>query len=86
MLEVAPGHPAFVGTPSAVADEWTRYVTTRAVDGSNLLPHLLPSSVTDVVGKLVPELQARGVYRTEYRGTTLREHLDLPPLTGAQAD
>ncbi|MFE4965859.1 NtaA/DmoA family FMN-dependent monooxygenase [Streptomyces sp. NPDC056660] len=86
VLEVAPGHPAFVGTPSAVADEWTRYVTTRAVDGFNLLPHLLPSSVTDVVDKLVPELQARGIYRTEYRGTTLREHLDLPPLTATQAD
>ncbi|CAM5313255.1 NtaA/DmoA family FMN-dependent monooxygenase [Streptomyces atroolivaceus] len=80
VLEVAPGHPSFVGTPSAVADEWTRYVTTRAVDGFNLLPHLLPASVTDIVDKLVPELQERGVYRTEYRGTTLREHLDLPPL------
>ncbi|MEU2678276.1 NtaA/DmoA family FMN-dependent monooxygenase [Streptomyces sp. NPDC007107] len=77
-LEVSPGHPSFVGTPSSVADEWTRYVDTRAVDGFNLLPHLLPASVTDIVDKLVPELQERGVYRTEYRGTTLREHLDLP--------
>ncbi|MFB4419713.1 NtaA/DmoA family FMN-dependent monooxygenase [Streptomyces sp. QL37] len=80
VLEVSPGHPSFVGTPSAVADEWARYVTTRAVDGFNLLPHLLPASVTDIVDKLVPELQERGVYRTAYRGTTLREHLDLPPL------
>ncbi|MFF2727742.1 NtaA/DmoA family FMN-dependent monooxygenase [Streptomyces sp. NPDC058008] len=77
-LEVSPGHPSFVGTPAAVADEWTRYVSTRAVDGFNLLPHLLPASVTDIVDRLVPELQERGVYRTEYRGTTLREHLDLP--------
>ncbi|MER5197411.1 NtaA/DmoA family FMN-dependent monooxygenase [Streptomyces sp. NPDC002755] len=84
VLEVAPGHPAFVGTPSAVADEWTRYVTTRAVDGFNLVPHLLPSSVTDIVDKLVPELQSRGVYRTEYRGTTLREHLELPSLPAPQ--
>ncbi|MFF1922320.1 NtaA/DmoA family FMN-dependent monooxygenase [Streptomyces sp. NPDC058221] len=80
VLEVSPGHPSFVGTPSAVADEWTHYVDTRAVDGFNLLPHLLPASVTDIVDKLVPELQERGVYRTEYGGTTLREHLDLPPL------
>ncbi|MFF3504513.1 NtaA/DmoA family FMN-dependent monooxygenase [Streptomyces sp. NPDC003247] len=86
VLEVAPGHPSFVGTPSAVADEWTRYVTTRAVDGFNIVPHLLPSSVTDIVDKLVPELQSRGVYRTEYRGTTLRDHLELPPLAAAQAD
>ncbi|MET9480628.1 NtaA/DmoA family FMN-dependent monooxygenase [Streptomyces sp. NPDC006638] len=80
VLEVSPGHPSFVGTPSTVADEWTRYVRTRAVDGFNLLPHLLPASLTDIVDKLVPELQERGVYRTAYEGTTLREHLDLPPV------
>lgn len=89
-LEVAPGDPSFVGTPSSVADEWTRYVTTRAVDGFNLAPHLLPDSVTDIVDKLVPELQSRGVYRTEYQGRTLRDHLDLPPLPatdpGSRAD
>lgn len=83
---MAPGHPAFTGTPSAVADEWTRYVTTRAVDGFNIVPHLLPSSVTDIVDKLVPELQSRGVYRTEYRGNTLCDHLELPPLAAPRAD
>ncbi|MEU1168278.1 hypothetical protein ABZ372_52170, partial [Streptomyces sp. NPDC005921] len=82
--EVAPGHPSFVGTPSSVADEWTRYVTTGAADGFNIVPDLLPSSVTDIVDKLVPELQSRGVYPTEYRGTTLREHLQLPPLPTAR--
>ncbi|MEU2463676.1 hypothetical protein AB0K64_06615 [Streptomyces sp. NPDC053741] len=80
MLEVSPGHPSFVGTPSSVADEWTRYVRTRAVDGFNLLPHLLPASVTDIVDTLVPALQERGVYRTAYQGTALREHLGLPSL------
>lgn len=49
----------------------------------NLLPHMLPASITELVDKLVPELQERGVYRTEYRGTTLRDHLDLPPLPAA---
>ncbi|MCW2870714.1 NtaA/DmoA family FMN-dependent monooxygenase [Actinacidiphila oryziradicis] len=83
VLEVSPGHPSFVGTPSTIADEWTRYVRTRAVDGFNIVPHLLPTSITDIVDKLVPELQERGVYRTEYRGTTLREHLDLPSLPAA---
>jgi hypothetical protein len=39
----------------------------------------VPSSLTDTVDKLVPELQERGAYRTEYEGTTLREHLGLPP-------
>lgn len=69
-----------MGTPSQIADEWTRFVRTRAVDGFNISPHLLPSSLTDIVDKLVPELQERGAYRTEYEGTTLREHLALPPL------
>jgi alkanesulfonate monooxygenase SsuD/methylene tetrahydromethanopterin reductase-like flavin-dependent oxidoreductase (luciferase family) len=79
-LEVTPGHASFVGTAAQVADEWTRYVRTRAVDGFNILPHLLPSSLNDIVDKLVPELQERGAYRTRYEGTTLREHLALPPL------
>jgi alkanesulfonate monooxygenase SsuD/methylene tetrahydromethanopterin reductase-like flavin-dependent oxidoreductase (luciferase family) len=84
VLEVSPGHPSFVGTPSTIADEWTRYVRTRAVDGFNIVPHLLPTSIADIVDKLVPELQERGVYRTEYRGTTLREHLDLPAPPAAE--
>ena len=56
---------------------WGRYVRTRAVDGFNLLPQLLPGTIEDVVDRLVPELQERGIYRTEYEGSTLREHLDL---------
>ncbi|MFE6973127.1 NtaA/DmoA family FMN-dependent monooxygenase [Streptomyces sp. NPDC057682] len=79
--EVSAGHASFVGTPSSVADTWAHYVRTRAVDGFNILPHLLPASVTDIVDRLVPELQERGVYRTAYEGTTLRDHLDLPPVT-----
>ncbi len=78
--EVAPAHTAFVGTPSQVADEWTRYVRTRAVDGFNLTQHLIPSSLVDIVDKLVPALQDRGSFRAEYQGSTLREHLQLPPL------
>jgi alkanesulfonate monooxygenase SsuD/methylene tetrahydromethanopterin reductase-like flavin-dependent oxidoreductase (luciferase family) len=79
-LQVAPGHPAFVGTPSQIADEWTRAVRTRALDGFNITPYLVPGSLVDIVDKLVPELQDRGVYRTEYQGSTLREHLALPPI------
>jgi alkanesulfonate monooxygenase SsuD/methylene tetrahydromethanopterin reductase-like flavin-dependent oxidoreductase (luciferase family) len=78
-LEVTPGHPAFVGTPGDIADEWARYARERVVDGFNLLPYLVPDALVDVVDKLVPALQERGVYRTEYEGTTLREHLDLAP-------
>uniref|UniRef100_UPI003567EAA6 LLM class flavin-dependent oxidoreductase n=1 Tax=Amycolatopsis kentuckyensis TaxID=218823 RepID=UPI003567EAA6 len=79
VLEVQPRQHGFVGTPGQVADEWARYVRTRAVDGFNISPHLVPAALDDVVDRLVPELQDRGVYRTEYTGTTLREHLELPP-------
>ncbi len=78
VIRVNHRHSAFVGTPGQIADEWTRYVATGAVDGFNLLPQELPGTIEDVVDKLVPELQERGVYRTSYSGTTLREHLDLP--------
>ncbi|GAA2714722.1 LLM class flavin-dependent oxidoreductase [Actinoplanes palleronii] len=78
VVEVTPQHSTFVGTPGQIADEWTRYVRDRAVDGFNILPQLLPGTIEDIVDKLVPELQDRGVYRTAYEGTTLRDHLDLP--------
>lgn len=78
VIDVQPRHNVFVGTPGDIADEWTRYVTARAVDGFNIVPQLLPGTVEDIVDRLVPELQERGVYRTEYTGATLREHLDLP--------
>ncbi|WP_246010254.1 hypothetical protein [Actinokineospora cianjurensis] len=50
------------------------------MDGFNISPHLLPATITDIVDLLIPELQSRGIYRTEYTSTTLRDHLDLPPL------
>jgi FMN-dependent oxidoreductase (nitrilotriacetate monooxygenase family) len=78
--EVSARRPPFVGTASHIADQWTHYVRTRAADGFNIVPHLLPDSLTDIVDKVVPELQTRGAYRTRYEGTTLREHLALPPL------
>ncbi len=67
-----------MGTPGQIAEQWVHYVRTRAVDGFNITPHLLPDSLTDIVELLVPELQERGAYRTAYEGTTLREHLALP--------
>jgi len=85
VLAVSGGHATFTGTPGQIADTWAHYVRTRAVDGFNITPHLLPSSLADIVNKVVPELQDRGVYRAEYEGTTLREHLDLPSLQSADA-
>jgi hypothetical protein len=69
----------FVGSPATVADELTRYVRAGAIDGLNLQPNSVPGGFDDVVDRLVPELQDRGVYRTAYEGTTLRENLGLRP-------
>ncbi|QAY69275.1 NtaA/DmoA family FMN-dependent monooxygenase [Xylanimonas protaetiae] len=76
------GERGFVGTPSTVAEELTRWVRTGAVDGFNITPWIVPSGLDDIVDRVVPELQERGAYRTAYEGTTLREHVGLrEPLT-----
>lgn len=72
----------FAGTPSQVADELTRWVRHGASHGFNITPWRVPTGLDDIVDRLIPELQTRGSYRTEYTGTTLRDHLALrPPLT-----
>lgn len=67
----------FVGSYSEVADRLAEYARVGAVDGFNVSPWLVPSGLDDIVDRLVPELQTRGVYPTDYAGTTLREHLGL---------
>lgn len=75
-----------VGTPSALADKFARFVRHGAIDGFNITPYLIPHGLDDIVDLLVPELQEPGVYRTEYTGTTLRSHLGLrEPLTHRSA-
>ena len=67
----------FVGTAAHIADEIDRYIQADACDGFILVPHLTPHGLDDFVDKVVPLLQERGAYRTEYTGHTLREHLGL---------
>ncbi|MBF6333281.1 NtaA/DmoA family FMN-dependent monooxygenase [Nocardia transvalensis] len=67
----------FVGSPAEVAAEIDRYVQSDAADGFVLVPHLTPAGLDEFVDKVIPELQERGSFRTEYAGTTLREHLGL---------
>ncbi|MGM7421259.1 NtaA/DmoA family FMN-dependent monooxygenase [Cellulosimicrobium sp. CpK407] len=67
----------FVGTPQQVADDIDRHVQEDASDGFILVPHLTPGGLDDVFDQVVPLLQERGSFRTEYEGTTLREHLGL---------
>jgi FMN-dependent oxidoreductase (nitrilotriacetate monooxygenase family) len=72
----------FVGTPGHVADELTRWVRAGATDGFNISPYIVPGGLDEIVEWLVPALQDRGAYRTEYTSSTLRGHLGLrDPLT-----
>ena len=55
-----------------------QWLTERACDGFNIMFPYLPEGLDDFVDRVVPELQRRGIYRTEYEGRTLRDHLGLP--------
>jgi alkanesulfonate monooxygenase SsuD/methylene tetrahydromethanopterin reductase-like flavin-dependent oxidoreductase (luciferase family) len=63
-----------VGGPRAVADEMERWVREADVDGFNLAYVITPGTFADIVEHVVPELQRRGLFRTGYDGTTLREN------------
>ncbi|RSL91579.1 hypothetical protein CEP51_000194 [Fusarium floridanum] len=69
---------AFVGTPESVADELGQWLHEDAADGFTVTFPFLPQGLDDVAHRLVPELQKRGLFRKDYEGTTLREHLGLP--------
>lgn len=69
---------AFVGTPETIADELGTWLEQEAADGFTVTFPFVPQGLDDVVDRLVPELQRRGIFRKEYEGTTLREHLGLP--------
>jgi FMN-dependent oxidoreductase (nitrilotriacetate monooxygenase family) len=72
----------FVGTPEQVAAEIDLHVQSDACDGFILVPHLTPRGLDEFVAKVVPLLQERGTFRSEYAGTTLRDHLRLPHPAG----
>lgn len=80
MIEVT-GRQSFVGSPETVAATIDDYVQNDASDGFVLVPHITPSGLDPFVDRVIPLLQERGVYRADYEGTTLREHLGLAPLT-----
>jgi FMN-dependent oxidoreductase (nitrilotriacetate monooxygenase family) len=71
------GHLTFAGTPEQVADAIQLWWDNGAADGFNIMPPVLPRGLTEFVDQVVPILQARGLFRTEYEGRTLREHFGL---------
>lgn len=71
------GHRTFAGTPEQVADAIQHWWENGAADGFNIMPPVLPSGLESFVDHVVPLLQRRGLFRTEYEGKTLREHYGL---------
>jgi len=79
-VEVAAGgygHWAVRGTPAQIADQLQERFEGGAADGFNLMPATLPGGLEDFCTLVVPELRRRGLFRTEYAGRTLRDHLGL---------
>jgi len=69
---------AMVGTPATIADEMEEWLMTEGSDGFTIQFPYLPGGLDDFVARVVPELQRRGIFRSEYEGPTLRDNLGLP--------
>jgi len=78
LTAAARGHWVLCGTPKRIADTLEEWFVEEAADGFNVLPPYFPGALVDFVDQVVPELQARGLFRREYEGTTLRDHFGLP--------
>lgn len=73
----ARGHMQFVGTPEQLADLMEEWYVNFGCDGFNIMPPVLPGDLDEFVDHVVPVLQHRGLFRNEYEGSTLRDHLGL---------
>lgn len=74
------GHRTFAGTPTDIADELQSWFDNGAADGFNIMPPYLPGGLEVFVDRVVPILQERGLFRTDYTATTLRGHYGLAPV------
>jgi alkanesulfonate monooxygenase len=72
------GGLAMLGTPKMIADQMEEWLVEQGSDGFTVQFPFLPQGLDDFCDLVVPELQKRGLFRREYEGTTLREHLGLP--------
>ncbi|WP_141501569.1 LLM class flavin-dependent oxidoreductase [Paenibacillus luteus] len=73
----ARGHLTVIGTAEQIADLMELWLREEAADGFNIMPPYMPGGLNDFVDKVIPILQQRGLFRTEYLGHTLRDHLGL---------
>ncbi len=79
IIEVT-GRQSFIGSAATIARTINDFVQADASDGFILVPHITPGGLDEFARSVVPLLQERGVFRADYTGTTLREHLGLAPL------
>jgi FMN-dependent oxidoreductase (nitrilotriacetate monooxygenase family) len=77
-LGTSQGHRVLHGSAKTIADSMEEWLFAGACDGFNLLFPYFPRPLDDFVDLVVPELQRRGIFRTEYEGRTLRENLGVP--------
>ena len=77
LTAAARGHWVVCGTPRRIADTLEEWFRGGAADGFNILPPYFPGAFADFVDLVVPELQRRSLFRRDYQGTTLRDHLGL---------
>jgi FMN-dependent oxidoreductase (nitrilotriacetate monooxygenase family) len=78
LVAAARGHWVLCGGAEQVADTLQQWFDERAADGFNVMPPYFPEGFNDFVDLVVPILQERGLFRREYEGETLRDHLRLP--------
>ena len=84
LTAAARGHWVICGTPTGIADTLEEWFVEGAADGYNILPPYFPGAFADFVDLVVPELQHRGLFRRDYEGKTLRDHLGLPRAAPAR--
>ena len=77
-VATARGHRVVRGTAADIADALEEWYRAGAADGFNVMPQVLPEGLNEFVDLVIPELQRRGLFRTQYEGRTLRENLGLP--------
>ena len=77
-MATARGHRVALGTAADIADALEEWYRGGAADGFNIMPQVLPAGLNEFAELVIPELQRRGLFRTDYEGRTLRENVGLP--------
>jgi FMN-dependent oxidoreductase (nitrilotriacetate monooxygenase family) len=80
LIIAVTGRQSFIGSPATIATDINRLVQADAADGFILVPHITPAGLDGFADKVVPLLQEQGLFRADYQGSTLRDHLGLAPL------